>query len=96
MSKEPDWYKHLQYSAIGIEMAASVIDGGLIGYGLDWLMITKFGIKTEPWLFISWMIFGIIAGFLALYRMTIKFQKQGKQNEEENEEENNDEGSDRT
>ncbi len=85
MKKEPEWYKHMQYSAIGIEMAASVVVGGLIGYGLDWLMLAKFGIKTEPWMFMIWMIFGIIAGFRALYRITVKFQNEGKKDVNEDE-----------
>jgi F0F1-type ATP synthase assembly protein I len=53
-------------------------------------MLAKFGIKTEPWLFMIWMIFGIIAGFRALYRITVKFQNEGKKDV------NEDEGPDRT
>ena len=67
--------KAMKYSVIGIEMAASVTVGGLIGYWLD----TKLG--TEPWMFIFWLICGLVAGFRSLYRISKQFLKESKQNE---------------
>lgn len=67
--------KYMKYSVIGIEMAASVTVGGLIGYWLD----TKLG--TEPWMFIFWLMCGLVAGFRSLYRMSKQFLKESKQNE---------------
>ena len=66
MKLDPNTYRYLHYSAIGIEMAASVAVGGLIGYWLD----GYFG--TEPWWLSFWLICGVIAGFRSLYRLTKK------------------------
>ncbi len=63
MKIDSNTYRYLQYSAIGIEMAASVVVGGLIGYWLD----GYFG--TEPWLLLFWLTCGVIAGFRSLYRL---------------------------
>ena len=70
MKIDPNTYRHLQYSAIGIEMAASVAVGGLIGYWLD----EYFG--TEPWLLFFWLVCGVAAGFRALYRLTKKVRRE--------------------
>jgi ATP synthase protein I len=49
-------------STIGISLVAATAIGLLIGYGLDWL----FG--TRPWLTMVFAVFGIVAGFLNLFR----------------------------
>ena len=67
--------KYMKYSVIGIEMAASVVVGGLIGHWLD----TKLG--TDPWMFIFWLLCGLAAGFRSLYRMSRQFLKESKQDE---------------
>ncbi|MEW6584729.1 MAG: AtpZ/AtpI family protein [Nitrospirota bacterium] len=50
-------------SAVGLNLVISTVIGGLMGYGLDYLMERWFGIKTAPWLLFIFAIFGIIAGF---------------------------------
>ncbi len=75
VNKKSGMMKAMKYSVIGIEMAASVTVGGLIGYWLD----TKLG--TDPWMFIFWLICGLVAGFRSLYRMSKQFLKESKQNE---------------
>lgn len=75
MKRDPEWYQKMKYSAIGIEMAASVAVGGLIGYWLD----DYFG--TEPWLLFFWLMCGVIAGFRSLYRLTMKVKREQKENE---------------
>jgi ATP synthase protein I len=72
--KKPGMMKYMKYSVIGIEMAASVVVGGLIGYWLD----SKLG--TEPWLFIFWLMCGLVAGFRSLYRISKQFLKESKEN----------------
>ncbi len=67
--------KYMKYSVIGIEMAASVVVGGLIGYWLD----TKLG--TDPWMFIIWLICGLFAGFRSLYRISKQYLKESKEDE---------------
>ena len=49
-------------STIGISLVAATAIGLLIGYGLDRL----FG--TAPWLTMVFVLFGIAAGFLNLFR----------------------------
>lgn len=67
-----------RYSALGFEMALSVLIGIGIGYYLDkW-----FG--TAPWLMIIWLGFGFVAGFRSLYRAALRSEKeQEKENREE-------------
>jgi F0F1-type ATP synthase assembly protein I len=50
-------------STIGMTMAISIGLGALTGYYLD----SKFG--SEPWFFIIFLIFGIIAAFKNLHMM---------------------------
>jgi len=58
------------YSTLGLEMGLSVAVGAGIGYYLDkWL-------KTEPWLLIIFLLFGVVAGFRSLYRVLKRLQKE--------------------
>ena len=56
-------------SSIGIAMALSVVIGAFVGYYLDdWL-------KTGPWLFFLFLLFGIVAAFRNLYILYTKAKK---------------------
>jgi ATP synthase protein I len=68
------FYRELgRYSALGFEMALSVVIGLGIGYYLDkWL-------GTAPWLMILWLGFGFAAGVRSLYRAA---KRSGKELEE--------------
>jgi ATP synthase protein I len=58
------------YSTLGLEMGLSVAVGAAIGYYLDrWL-------KTEPWLLICFILFGVVAGYRSLYRALKRLQKE--------------------
>jgi ATP synthase protein I len=58
-----------KYSALGLEMAISVVAGLGIGYYLDrWL-------GTAPWLMILWLGFGFAAGVRSLYRAAVRSGK---------------------
>jgi ATP synthase protein I len=66
-----------KYSALGLEMAISVVIGMAIGYYLDkWL-------GTSPWLTILWIGLGFAAGVRSLYRAAVQSDKDLKKNEEE-------------
>lgn len=66
-----------RYSALGFEMALSVVIGLGIGYYLDkWL-------GTAPWLMILWMGFGFAAGVRSLYRAAVRSGKELEKEEEE-------------
>jgi len=60
---EPSVLRQLaRLSTIGIALVAATAIGLLIGYGLDrWL-------GTRPWLTMVFTLFGIVAGFLNLFR----------------------------
>ena len=60
-------------STVGIAMAISIGLGAFFGYYLD----KKF--NTEPWLFIVFLIFGIIAAFKNLHLMYKKAKDIGDQ-----------------
>ena len=60
---EPSLLRQLaRLSTIGISLVAATAIGLLLGYGLDWLLGTK------PWLTMVFVLFGIAAGFLNLFR----------------------------
>jgi len=61
-----------KFSAVGLEMGFSVIIGLLMGIFLD-----KY-FKTEPWLTILFLFFGLAAAF----RVILRVAKEGKQEEE--------------
>ncbi len=66
-----------KYSALGLEMAISVVIGMAIGYYLDkWL-------GTSPWLTIVWIGLGFAAGVRSLYRSAVQSEKDLNKNEEE-------------
>ena len=66
-----------KYSALGLEMALSVVIGMGIGYYLDrWL-------GTEPWLLIVWIGLGFAAGVRSLYRAAVRSGKDVERDEEE-------------
>jgi ATP synthase protein I len=66
-----------KYSALGLEMALSVVIGLGIGYYLDkWL-------GTAPWLMILWIGFGFAAGVRSLYPAAVRSGKDIEKDEEE-------------
>ncbi len=60
-------------ATVGLEMGASVAVGLIIGYYLD----NYFGIF--PWLTITGIIIGFIAGFNTLIRYLLKLQSRSKE-----------------
>jgi len=65
-----------KYSALGLEMALSVVIGMGIGYYLyRWL-------GTEPWLMIVWISLGFAAGVRSLYRAAVRSGKDLEKEEE--------------
>lgn len=70
-----------RYSALGFEMALSVVIGLGIGYYLDkWL-------GTAPWLMILWLGFGFAAGVRSLYRAAKRSEREQEEREKEKDEE---------
>ena len=68
-----------RYSALGFEMALSVLIGMGIGYYLDkWL-------GTAPWLMIVWLGFGFAAGVRSLYRAAKRVEAEQEQAERKQE-----------
>jgi ATP synthase protein I len=66
-----------RYSALGLEMAISVILGLAIGYYLDkWL-------GTGPWMTVIWLGFGFAAGVRSLYRAALRSEKDLEKDEED-------------
>jgi F0F1-type ATP synthase assembly protein I len=56
--------KWVEYSSIGLMFPASILVGFAIGFFLDkWL-------KTDPWLTIICILYGILAGFYNLFSQT--------------------------
>jgi ATP synthase protein I len=62
----------LDASTVGLNLVISTVIGGAMGLGLDYAMDKWFGIHTSPWLFIIFLLLGIISGFRDLVRMAKK------------------------
>jgi len=66
-----------KYSALGLELAISVILGLAIGYYLDkWL-------GTGPWMTVIWLGLGFAAGVRSLYRAVLRSGKDLEKDEED-------------
>jgi ATP synthase protein I len=62
-AKEPR-KKWVDYSSVGLMFPASILVGFVFGYFLDkWL-------KTDPYLTIIFIMYGILAGFFNLFHVT--------------------------
>ena len=65
------------YSALGLEMAVSVVIGLAVGHYLDeWL-------GTGPWLTVVWLGIGFAAGVRSLYRAALRSGRDLEKDEEE-------------
>ncbi len=68
-------------STVGLYFVFSTVIGGMMGYGLDYLMERWFNLKTYPWLLCIFTFFGIIAGYRELARLAKKSgNESGKKN----------------
>jgi len=66
-----------KYSALGLELAISVILGLAIGYYLDkWL-------GTGPWMTVIWLGLGFAAGVRSLYRAALRAGNDLEKDEED-------------
>jgi ATP synthase protein I len=53
---------------VSTELVAGVFVGGFIGWALDSLLMPKLGFKTAPFFLIVFLLLGIAAGFLNVFR----------------------------
>jgi ATP synthase protein I len=68
--QESPWKAALIVASVGIEMAAAILIGYLIGSYLDRIL------GTEPWLFYIFLIIGVLAGFKGLWRTAKRYWPQ--------------------
>lgn len=65
--KDRSQFKEILYaSQVGINMVAATFAGLAIGYGLDKLF------NTSPWCTISFLLLGIVSGFIQLFRTALR------------------------
>jgi ATP synthase protein I len=53
---------------VSTELVAGVFVGGFIGWALDTLLMPKLGVSTSPLFLIVFLLLGIAAGFLNVFR----------------------------
>ena len=53
---------------VSTELVAGVFVGGFIGWALDNLLMPKLGVDTSPLFLIMFLLLGIAAGFLNVFR----------------------------
>jgi F0F1-type ATP synthase assembly protein I len=63
--KKSAWAQIGDYASLGVAMPAMTVTGYFIGVGLDYLFGTHF-------LYIVFLIVGIVAGFVELYRVATR------------------------
>ena len=64
------------YGSIGLQMGLSVAIGLAIGLALD-----KY-LGTTPWLALVFLLLGVVAGFMALFRLAREIQGEQKAHDE--------------
>jgi ATP synthase protein I len=67
------------YGSIGLQMGLSVAIGLLIGLALDRYL------GTTPWMALVFLLLGVVAGFLALFRLAKEIQGEQKFHDENEE-----------
>ena len=72
--RRPNYRKLAALSSLGLMLPSSIAVGLFIGYFLDKLL------GTAPWLLIIFTLFGVVSGFLSLFRGLKKF---GVENDDE-------------
>lgn len=69
--------KALYFSYLGILFAACIAIGALSGYYLDkWL-------GTKPWLFLAFLLLGIVSGFINVIREVLKEARKEEREDKE-------------
>jgi len=68
--KQEDFRKLAEMSSVALVLPSSIAVGLFFGYVLDkWL-------HTDPWLLLAFLVFGIISGFMSLFRALRKYEKE--------------------
>ncbi|MEO5355923.1 MAG: AtpZ/AtpI family protein [Nitrospirae bacterium YQR-1] len=68
--KKSGIFRHLFFAGqVGLNLVVATSVGYIIGSGLDSFF------KTAPWLTIIFLIFGIISGFLEMFRLVQRAMK---------------------
>jgi ATP synthase protein I len=68
----PDFKKMAAISSLALILPSSIAVGLAIGYLLDrWF-------KTEPYMLLIWLLFGIISGLMSLFRGIKKYLKENE------------------
>lgn len=76
--KQEDFRKLAEMSSVALVLPSSIAVGLFFGYVLDkWL-------HTDPWLLLAFLVFGIISGFMSLFRALRKYEKEEEAKNREN------------
>jgi ATP synthase protein I len=68
--KREDFRKLAEMSSVALVLPSSIAVGLFFGYVLDrWL-------HTDPWMLLAFLVFGIISGFMNLFRALRKYEKE--------------------
>jgi len=68
--KRDDFRKIAEMSSVALVLPSSIAVGLFLGYMLDkWL-------HTDPWMLLAFLVFGIISGFMSLFRALRKYEKE--------------------
>ena len=76
--KRDDFRKIAEMSSVALVLPSSIAVGLFFGYMLDkWL-------RTDPWMLLLFLVFGIVSGFTSLFRALRKYEKEESGKSREN------------
>lgn len=64
------WRGMYMLASLGINIVVATFLGLGIGWVIDHKVFPRFGLHTDPWFTMIFLLFGIIAGFKNVYTMT--------------------------
>ena len=68
--KREDFRKIAEMSSVAMVLPSSIAVGLFFGYVLDkWL-------HTDPWMLLTFLVFGIVSGFTSLFQALRKYEKE--------------------
>ncbi|MGQ9470982.1 MAG: AtpZ/AtpI family protein [Candidatus Aminicenantales bacterium] len=77
MAKKIPFRRWAEISSLALTLPSSIIVGLFLGYYLDKLF------RTQPWLLLTFTLFGVASGLLSLFRGLRKYQKEGEPGQED-------------
>lgn len=74
--EQPDARARSTAMGVGFRIAVELVVGVVVGGFIGWVLDRQFG--TRPWLLLMFLIFGIVAGMLNVFRTALRMQAEAE------------------